>query len=112
MSKKKDPSMKDLIRKQEKLLERFGDCTDFVRGSINSVCAKCSRAGCICEKQTSRRAYRLTYKDSQQRTRIVYVPRARLPEIKKKIANYSKLRKIIEEFVETNIEMFKKKADP
>jgi hypothetical protein len=35
-----------------------------------------------------------------------------LPEIKRKIANYSKLRKIIEELVETNIEMFKRKADP
>ena len=34
------------------------------------------------------------------------------PEIKRKIANYSKLRKIIEEFVETNIKMFKRKADP
>lgn len=103
--------MRDLNRKREKLLARLEDCADFVRGSINSVCAKCSRAGCICEKQTSRRAYRLTYKDSQQRTRIVYVPRARLPEIKRKIANYSKLRKIIEELVETNIEMFKRKAD-
>jgi hypothetical protein len=112
MGKKTGQSMKDLIRKREKLLARLENCTDFVRGTINSVCARCSRAGCICEKQTSRRAYRLTYKDSQQRTRIVYVPRARLPEIKRKIANYSKLRKVIEEFVETNIEMFKRKADP
>lgn len=112
MTKKKQASMRDLNRRREKLLARFENCTDFVRGSINSVCAKCSRAGCICEKQISRRAYRLTYKDSQQRTRIVYVPRARLPEIKRKIANYSKIRKIIEEFVETNIEMFKRQADP
>ena len=112
MPTKKEPSMKGLIRRREKLLARLESCTDFVRGAINSVCAKCSRAGCICEKKTSRRAYRLTYKDSQQRTRIVYVPRARLPEIKRKIANYSKLRKIIEEFVETNIEMFKRQADP
>jgi len=104
--------MKYLIRRREKLLARLEDCADFVRGSINSVCARCSRSACICEKRTSRRAYRLTYKDSGQKTRIVYVPRARLPEIKKKIANYSKLRKIIEEFVETNIEMFKRKADP
>lgn len=101
-----------LIRRREKLLAKLENCADFVRGSINSVCAKCSRAGCICEKRTSRRAYRLTYKDNQQRTRIVYVPRARLPEIKRKIANYSKLRKIIEGLVETNIEMFKREADP
>jgi hypothetical protein len=104
--------MRGLIRKRKKLLARLEHCTDFVRGSINSVCAKCSRAGCICEIRTSRRAYRLTYKDSGQTTRIVYVPRVRLPEIRRKIANYSKLRKIIEELVETNIEMFKRNAAP
>ena len=112
MNKKTEQSTKDLIRRREKLLARLEGCADFVRGSINSVCAKCSRAGCICEKQTSRRAYRLTYKDSRQKTRIVYVPRARLPEIRRKIANYSKLRKIIEELVETHIEMFKRKTEP
>jgi hypothetical protein len=102
--------MKDLIQKRKQLLIRFEQSSDFVRGSINSVCAKCKRAGCICERQTSRRAYRLTYKDSQQRTRIVYVPRDRLPEIKKKIANYSKSRRIVEEIIETNLEIFKSKA--
>lgn len=112
MARKTKPSMKDLIGKREQLLTRLEKCADFVRGSINNVCAKCNRAGCICEKRTSRRAYRLTYKDREQRTRIVYIPKERLPEIRKKIANYSKLRKIIEEIVETNIEMFKRKADP
>jgi len=99
--------MKNLIQKRQQLLIRLKQCSDFVRGSINSVCAKCNRAHCICERKTSRRAYRLTYKDSQQRTRIVYVPTDRLPEIKKKIANYSTSRKIIEKIIETNIEMFK-----
>ena len=84
----KKPLMKDLIQKRKQLLTRFEQYSDFVRGSINSVCAKCNRAGCICEKQTSRRAYRLTYKDSRQKTRIVYVPRDRLPELKRKIANF------------------------
>ena len=102
--------MKDLIQKRKQLLMRFEQCSDFVRGSINSVCAKCNRASCICERPTSRRAYRLTYKDSQQRTRIVYIPRGRLPEIKKKIANYAKSRKIIEKLIETNIELFKKEG--
>jgi hypothetical protein len=104
--------MKNLIRKREKLLARLGGCADFVRGSITSVCARCGRAGCICESQTARRAYRLTYKNGDQRTRIVYVPQARLPEIRKKLANYAKLRKIIEELVETNIAAFKSGPDP
>ncbi len=53
--------------------------------------------------------FRLTYKSNGQKTRIVYIPEVRLSEIKKKISNYSKAKNIIEEIVETNVEIFKKK---
>ena len=58
-------------------------------------------------KKSSRRAYRLTYKDGQQKTRIVYVPRYRLLKMRKMIANYVRVLKIIEHPVDTNIEIFK-----
>ena len=103
--------MKNLTRRRDSLLRKFEQCSDFVRGSINSVCAKCQRASCICEKKTSRKVFRLTYKDRQQKTRIVYVSRDRLEEIRKKIANYAKARQIIEQLVETNIALFKKQAE-
>ena len=106
MSKKK-AAMKDLIRKRNALLKKFEQYSEFARGSITSVCATCNRARCICEKQTARKAYRLTYKDGQQKTRIVYVPRNRLPRIRKMTANYAKLRKILEQLLETNIAIFK-----
>ena len=102
--------MKDLLRKRNILLKKFERCSDFLRGSINSVCAKCNRAGCICEKKTSRRAYRLTYKDGRQKTRIVYAPRSGLPRIRKMIANYSRSRQLIEELIETNIKIFKEET--
>ncbi len=93
------------------LLRKFEQCSDFVRGSINSVCAKCKRAHCICERKTSQKVYRLTYKDRQQKTRIVYVSQTRLREIRKMIANYAKSRKVIEQLVEVNIALFKKQAE-
>jgi hypothetical protein len=102
--------MKDFVKKRKQLLLRLEKCSDLVRGSINSICSKCNRAGCICERPTSSRAYRLTYKDSQQRSRIVYIPRGRLPEIRKKIVNYAKSRKLIEQLVEMNIEAFKEET--
>jgi hypothetical protein len=107
---KKKASMKDLIRKRNALLRRFEQHSEFARGSITSVCSTCNRARCICEKKTLPRAYRLTYKDSQQKTRTVYVPRNRLPRIRQLIANYAKSRNIIEQLVETNIEMFKEET--
>ena len=99
--------MRDLIEQRKKLLMKLEQYSDFVRGSINSVCAKCNRAHCICEKRTTRKAYRLTYKDHQQKTRIVYIPKHRLPRIKKMIANYARSRKIMEQLIETNIAIFK-----
>jgi len=102
--------MKGLVRERNVLLKKLDEHSEFVRGSISSVCATCSRARCICQKTPSRRAYRLTYKDSQQKTRIVYVPRDRLPRIRKMIANYARVRRIIEQLVETNIKLFKEEA--
>ena len=109
MSNKK-ASIKNLIRKRNALLKKFEQYSDFARGSITSVCSTCNRAGCICENKTPARAYRLTYKDSQQKTRTVYIPKAGLPRIRQMIANYSKTRAIIEKLVETNIELFKRES--
>jgi intergrase/recombinase len=102
--------MKGLARKRNALLKKLGQHSEFVRGSISSVCTTCNRARCICNKTSSRRAYRLTYKDNLQKTRIVYVPREQLSRIRKMIANYARVRKIIEQLVETNIKMFKEEA--
>jgi hypothetical protein len=102
--------MKGQIQKQKKLLAKLENYGDFVRGSINSVCATCNRAHCICRKKTSRRAYRLTYKDSKQRTRIVYIPRDQLPQIRRRVANYAKWRKTMEQIMEMNINIFKLEA--
>ena len=100
--------MRRLIERQKKLLSKLAQCGYFVRGSINSVCGKCNRANCICKKKTSTKAYRLTYKDNQQKTRIVYIVKNRLPEMNQLLANYSKLRKIVDQLIATNIEIFKK----
>ena len=98
--------MKDLKRR-EMLLRKLESHCNFVRGSLSSVCAKCNRAKCICDKRTSRKAYRLTYKDREQKTKIVYVPSGKIPEIKKMIGNYKKIKNIINDLVETNIKIFK-----
>ena len=102
--------MKGPVQRREALLRKFEQCSDFVRGSVNSMCARCNRAICIREKKNDRRAYRLTYKDSRQKTRIVYVQQSGLPQIRKMITNYSSVRKIMEQLIEANLEIFKKEA--
>ena len=98
------------IKKRDTLVKKLVMHPNFVRGSITSVCSTCNRARCICKKESTQRAYRLTYKDAKQKTRTVYVRREQLPKIRKMIANYANLRKIVEQLVETNIEIFKAEA--
>jgi len=100
----------DPVKKRNDFLKKLAQFPEFVRGSITSVCSTCNRARCICSKKSSRMAYRLTYKDSQQKTRSVYVKKDQLPRMRKMIANYARLRKLIEQLVEVNIEAFKEES--
>lgn len=103
--------MKQSSGKRDALIGQLAQYSDCVRGSITSVCSTCHRARCLCRKRTPvREAYRLTYKDRQQKTRTVYVRQQQLPKVRTMIANYARVRRIIEQLVEANIELFKKEA--
>lgn len=102
--------MKALLHKKESLLCGINDCSEFLRGSITSVCSTCNRAKCICTHRSTGRAYRLTYKDKQQKTRTVYISNAQLSEARKMLSNYSKIRELMDELFETNIAILKERS--
>jgi len=99
--------MQNLINRREGLLIQLAATQDFMKGSINCVCCLCGRAYCICTKKSGNKAYRLTYKDSKQKTQIVYIPRKRLKEMKRLLANYAKIRTLIQKIIQTNIAIFR-----
>ena len=100
----------DLRKKQKKLLDEICKHGDCLKGSINAVCNNCNRANCICSKKSNKKVYRLTYKDDNQKTKIVYVPERYLREVKDMISNFSRIRNIINQLIEVNVEIFKKKS--
>jgi hypothetical protein len=100
--------MKTLLRKREKVLRDMKSYSEFLRGSITSVCSTCNRATCICPGEFTKRAYRLTYKDAQQKTRTVYISRAQLPAARRMLANYARMRKLTEKLFAINVAIFKK----
>lgn len=102
--------MKALLRKRKALLRKIEDCSEFLRGSITSVCSTCNRATCICPGKSTGKAYRLTYKDGEQKTRTVYIPHAQLPMARKMLDNYIRRRKLTEELLDLNIATFKKRS--
>ena len=61
-----------------------------------------------CKTKAGTKAYRLTYKDSGQKTLIVYIPRNRLSEMKRLTANYARARSLMQKIIATNIAIFKK----
>jgi hypothetical protein len=99
--------MRNLIKQREKLLRRLVDAGDLIKGSITAVCGTCARAHCVCARKSTAKAYRLTYKDRDQKTQIVYVPKRRLAEIKRQVASYGRMRALIQQIIQTNIALFK-----
>ena len=102
--------MKTLIKKRDVLLRKIEHCSDFLRGSIASVCSTCNRVNCICNGKATGPAFRLTYKNADQKTRTVYIPKAQLPKAKKMLSNYKEMRKLTEQLLEMNIAIFKEQS--
>ena len=102
-----ETQIKKLIKKRDKSLSLLENSRSFLKGSINDVCGKCKRSKCTCDKKTNIRDYRLTYKDSNQKTKIIYIKRGQLKKAKILINNYSKVKKALDEALAINIEIFK-----
>ena len=99
--------MPDLIKRRQALLAKLVASGNFVKGSITSVCGTCARSRCICAKIPATKAFRLTYKDTRQKTHIVYIPKNRLAEMKRLIANHARARALVQQIIDTNIAIFK-----
>jgi len=100
--------MQHLIERREALLKRLVAGGNFVKGSITNVCGTCARSRCICAKAgATKAAFRLTYKDARQKTHIVYIPRNRLAQMQRLVANYARVRALIPQIIDTNIAIFK-----
>jgi len=102
--------MKQLLRRKETLLRRMRDCSGYLRGSITSVCSTCNRAKCICSTTTTKKAYRLTYKTADQKSRTVYIPRDQIKDVKKKIRDYAQFRKLMNDLLDINVALFKSQS--
>ena len=99
--------MEKLMQKRESLIRQIEDCSEFLRGSITFVCSTCNRAKCICTIKSNRKAYRLTYKDANQKSHTLYISKEQLPKARKMVDKYAKIRKLIDEIQTVNISLFK-----
>jgi len=103
--------MNILLKRKETVLRKMREKSDYLRGSITSVCSTCNRAKCICIRKSSKKAYRLTYKDADQKSRTVYIPRDQVHVVRKQICNYAQFRKLMNDLLEINIDLFKSRSE-
>ncbi len=99
--------MEKLMQKRESLIRQVEDCSEFLRGSITFVCSTCNRAKCICTKKSNGKAYRLTFKDANQKSHTLYISKELLPKARMMVDNYTKIRKLIDEIQIVNVSLFK-----
>lgn len=99
--------MKKLEKKQKILIAQLVECKDMMKGSIAELCSSCTRTKCICKTKSQTKTYRLTYKDKEQKSRIVYVPKDMLEDVKYRLDQFEKARQIIDDLIKNNIEIFK-----
>jgi len=95
------------LEKQKKLKKDLNKFGNMIRGTITTLCARCSRSNCICLKKTKSVAHRLTYKSEGQKSKIVYVSPANLKKVKKLVLNYKKFKETTEALIMLNIDLLK-----
>lgn len=100
-------NVKTLIARREKLISRLGSYGDHIRGSIGEICSSCKRSNCVCSESSPPKQYRLTYKGEDQRTRTIYIPKERIPETKRLLENYRKLKLTLKKLTDLNFQIYK-----
>lgn len=83
--------MSKLERQRKYLLKEIERCgKKMLQGSLVSLYRKCGKKGCRCERGKKHGpAYCLSFKEGGV-TRMVYIPRARLEEVKKGVEAFSR----------------------
>lgn len=102
--------MNNLEKKRDELVKQLTGCANMLKGSLSSVCISCNRGNCICKTPSGAKAFRLTYKDADQKTKTIYVPKEKLKTAKNMVLNFQRCREIIDQLIAVNILIFKEKS--
>lgn len=84
-------------RRSASLLRRLGRVGPFVAASLVCVPHRCGNPRCKCAAGQGRPAWRLTYKDKEQKTVTVYVPVGMLEEVRQWVKNYRAFKSLASE---------------
>ncbi len=99
---------KNILKKQEKLVEKLSKVGPFVSGSISVVNRICGTSTCSCMKKNGKKhpAMLLNWKENKK-TKTLYVPVALHDDVRKWNENYKKLKEVINKISDLQKEIIK-----
>jgi len=91
-------------RRTAALLRRLGQVGPFVAASLVCVPHRCGNPRCKCAAGQGSPAWRLTYKEKEQRTVTVYVPVGLLEEVRQWVKNYRAFKSLASEISDAQLQ--------
>lgn len=90
-------------RRTAALLRRLSEVGPFVAASLLCVPHRCGNPRCKCARGEGKPAWRLTYKDKEQKTVTVYVPVGMLEEVRQWVKNYRAFKSLASEISDAQL---------
>ena len=99
-----------LRRRRKQLLRRLPPLESILRGSLIERYKRCGKPGCKCADGPGHGPkYYLSVSYPGKAPRMDYVPQADQPEISERVANYHRVREILEQICEINRELLRRR---
>ncbi len=99
-----------LRRRREALVRHLPPLKATLRGSLIERYKRCGKPGCKCAESPGHGPkYYLSVSYSGSRPRMGYVPQERYEQIAEFVANYHRVREILEEISEINHELLRRR---
>jgi len=99
------------LKKATSYLARIVHRGDYLRGNTVIMKRVCGNKNCKCIKEGKKHASLYICKKEDGKTKMTYVPKRLEDEVQEKIANYHKIKKLLERISELNYAELKIKKD-
>jgi hypothetical protein len=105
-----DEPASSLRRRRKLLLRKLPALDSILRGSLIERYKRCGKAGCKCAHGPGHGPkYYLSVSYPGRSPQMDYVPQAAYDQIRERIANYRRIREILEEICEINRELLRRR---
>lgn len=105
-----EPTCSDLKRRRRQLLRKLPPLDAVLRGSLVERYKRCGNPNCKCAEGLGHGPkYYLSVSYPGRSPQMDYVPQADYAQVSERVANYAKVREILEEISEINHELLRRR---